>query len=233
MVADLKQCLKLLILGIVPSQALRFGLINTGSEALASVVPGFFQRCAELGIEAINRTNIRVSGNATLTIDSYENFYDLLYNVGGIDGIAFKKGGGEVMAERMREIVKEAFDMGIPSVTIDGDLENSTRVAYVGTNQEFMGETMARTLRQLVPDGGTYALVDDKEGRTEGLVREISRYNDTDGNPLWTLVNFTYETDEEEEKECAEYSQTRVCYMEKYAEANVTAMLFLKQSKSI
>lgn len=219
----------LLILLAVRLQALRFGLINSGSDALAPIVPGFFQRCAELGIEPINRTNIRVKGNGTLTIDSYENFYDLLYNVGGVDAIAVKPSGG--VDEKMREIMQEAFDMGIPSVTIDGDLENSTRVAYVGTNQGFLGETMARTLRQLVPDGGTYALVDDKEGRTEGLVREISRYNDTDGNPLWELVNITYETEEEEDIQCANYSHWRVCYMEKYAELNVTAMLFLKQSK--
>jgi hypothetical protein len=133
------------------------------------------------------------------------------------------------------ELVQAAYDMGIPSVTFDGDLNTSRRVAYVGTDQAFMGATMARTLRQLRPDGGTYALIDTKEGRNEGFIEEISRYDDTDGKPLWTMVNLT---DREKDEICqcgppdvpGRYGCIRPCIMEKYAEMNVSSMIFMKQS---
>jgi hypothetical protein len=226
--------------------ALRFALINGNSDFFAPIASGFFKRCQELGIEAVNRTNTKVRGNSTATIDATEHieqliddeYEDILYGYEGpIDGIAFEPWleGIEGRDERLVELVQEAYDRGIPSVTIDGDIENSTRVAYVGTDQEFMGATMARTGRQLVPDGGTYAIIHGKEGRDEGLMNELSRFEDENGNKLWTLVNLTFD-DVEELKNYCEVTYDlrrdhRKCYMEMYAEANVTAMFFMRASK--
>jgi gamma-aminobutyric acid type B receptor len=151
------------------------------------------------------------------------------------DGIIFKPDDGYDYVAETLELVQEAYDMGIPSVTFDEDLNISRRVAYVGTDQAFMGATMARTLRQLRPDGGTYALIDTKQGRNEGFMKELSRYKDTSGKSMWQFVNLT---DQETDEICqcgppdvsGRYGCIRPCIMEKYAEMNVSSMIFMKQS---
>ena len=225
----------------VSSQGLRFGLINGQSEFFLPLAQGFTERCTELGIETIHRSNLFVKDNETATIDASEHYRELLdiefeemidgngTIEGPVDAIAFEP--SKEVDHVLVELVQEAYDRGIPSVTIDRDIDNSTRVAYVGTNQQFMGATMARSLRQLRPEGGVYALVNGKVERDEGFVNEISRYTDTNGKPLWKLLNYTYETREERDEKCVDYFNFRECYMEMYAEANVDAMIFMRQSK--
>ena len=207
------------------SYALRFGLINSGSDALSPVLTGFRQRCEELGIETVNRTN-------DLNGTSFEHLDELLNEV-GVNGVAMKPSGAEDQKNMTLDLMQTANSMGIPIVFFDSDYENSTRAAYIGTDQSFLGETMARTLRQLRPDGGSFAMIDTKTGRNEGFLDEIFRYNETKGRPQWTIVNMT---DEELLEKCPcegaeKLSQCRrECKMHTYAEMNVTAMIFMKQS---
>ena len=58
-----------------------------------------------------------------------------------------------------------------PIVTFDYDDPDRTnyRIAHVGTDQEILGRTLARLLRQQRPEGGTFGLVGRKEGLTEGF----------------------------------------------------------------
>ena len=49
--------------------------------------------------------------------------------------------------ERIRQRINELYDRGIPVVTFNTDIENSKRLAYVGSNYERSGETAAGLLR--------------------------------------------------------------------------------------
>lgn len=54
--------------------------------------------------------------------------------------------------ERIRKRINELFDMGIPVVTLNTDIENSKRIAYVGSNYTKSGATAAG-LMQLMTKG--------------------------------------------------------------------------------
>ena len=54
--------------------------------------------------------------------------------------------------ERIRRRINELFDMGIPVVTLNTDIENSKRIAYVGSNYTKSGATAAG-LMQLMTKG--------------------------------------------------------------------------------
>lgn len=49
--------------------------------------------------------------------------------------------------ERIRKKINELFDRGIPTVTLNTDIENSRRIAYVGSNYTKSGATAAGLLR--------------------------------------------------------------------------------------
>jgi len=55
-------------------------------------------------------------------------------------------------------VVNKAVDSGIPVVTFATDAPDSKRAAYIGTNNTFFGEQLAKALFQVKPDGGTYAV---------------------------------------------------------------------------
>ena len=47
--------------------------------------------------------------------------------------------------------------------------EATGRLALISTDDAFMGRTVARLLRQLRPEGGTYAVIGYKQDRTEAF----------------------------------------------------------------
>ncbi len=54
--------------------------------------------------------------------------------------------------DRIRERIDELYDLGIPTVTFNTDIENSKRIAYVGSNYTKSGATAAGLL-QLITHG--------------------------------------------------------------------------------
>ena len=60
----------------------------------------------------------------------------------------------------MRPLIDEAVNRRkIPVVTFDSDDDKSSRLAYIGTDNVFMGETMAKVTQQIIPTGGTFAIL--------------------------------------------------------------------------
>ena len=57
----------------------------------------------------------------------------------------------------LTEAVNKCVELGVPTVVDDGDLPDSTRLAYIGTNWTKIGEAQARTLMDKLPDGGKVA----------------------------------------------------------------------------
>lgn len=150
----------------------KLGLINGGSPFYEPLGRGFEYRCHQLGIECHVRVMRDFSSNPNgQTRDSLmrEMLDDLK-----VDAIAVKPGSNDAFVQMVEEATQEHH---VPVVYYDRDRPETARNAYVGTDQIAMGQTMARLLRQIRPDGGTYALVAPKDGRTDGFVQEISRYN--------------------------------------------------------
>lgn len=99
----------------------------------------------------------------------------------------------EIVSPVMRSIVEES---NIPIVTYDTDAlpAESKRAAYVGTDNRFLGVTMANVLKQLRPEGGTFAFIGGGERlnvnqRAEGFREEITKYNDREDKAHWHEVD--------------------------------------------
>ena len=147
----------------------------------------------------------------------------------GVDGIAMKPCGDDRTFE---EVMGWAWEYHrVPFVLFDNDVDfpqNSSRVAYIGTDQEFLGRTMARLLKQLRPEGGTYGLVGLKDGRVEGFETEMQKDNDREDRSHWTHVEPRMISSEGGcfPFDCAD----SMSYMQLYADHNVTALVAFKQS---
>lgn len=57
----------------------------------------------------------------------------------------------------LTEAVNKCIEMGVPTVVDDGDLPDSKRLAYIGTNWTGIGETQAKKMMEVLPDGGKLA----------------------------------------------------------------------------
>ena len=101
---------------------------------------------------------------------------------------------------------------------------DSKRVAFVGTDNVFMGRTMARLLRQLRPGGGTFAIIGAITGRYEGFIDEIYKDNHREDRAHWDPV----EVDVPESVD--DPSLSFMEQMEIYAPYNPTAFVIMKQT---
>ena len=197
---------------IVKSENLTFALINGGSGFFAPIEHGWARQCKNLGVTCHYR-----DPNETDTCDCecdrsnwIREFMDL--NVHGIAMSPCRT------TEVLAPLIDEAFQVGIPIVTFDTDVPDSKRVANVGTDNKFLGRTMARLLKQLRPEGGTFAIIgrERKEERTAGFLEEITKYNDRDGKAKWYEVELV--------------GGRYIVKMQAYAEANTSAMIIMYQT---
>jgi gamma-aminobutyric acid type B receptor len=200
------------LVGGVKSENLTFGLINGGSPFFEPLKPGWEYKCKELGVTCLYADTVP-NGTCEYKVELAREFIAM-----NVDGIALKP----CRLEDMSTFYDEALEAGIPIVNFDFDNPNSTRAAYVGTDNMFLGRTMARLLRQLRPEGGTFAIIAPKEGRNEGFIEEITKYNEREGRAHWFEVqgNFSYEGIEDD----------WIQHMELYALLEPTALITMRQS---
>ena len=201
-----------LTLSEAADQTIKLGLINGGSTFFGPVETGFLKRCEDLKITC----HVLTSGDGPCEEDRFNKTRDLLDL--GVNGIAMKP----CSPEFARPLFQELTEQGVAVLSFDSDVPNSTQVAHVGTDNVFMGRTMARLLRQLRPEGGTYAIISPKTGRLEGFEQEIQRYNDREDRSHWHHVQpvvppYTFGGD-------------TMKVMETYAPLNPTAIVTMKQS---
>ena len=81
---------------------------------------------------------------------------DLVQNR-AVDGIAVAVRNIDSVAPA----INRAVEAGIRVVTLDSDAPESLRSAYIGTDNYFFGQQIAKVLKQLQPNGGTYAAIAD------------------------------------------------------------------------
>lgn len=72
-----------------------------------------------------------------------------------IDGLAISVRNAQVLGP----VIEAATAKGVPVITFDSDAPDSGRLAYVGTDNYFLGTTMAKVAQQISPNGGTFACI--------------------------------------------------------------------------
>nr|WP_240549787.1 sugar-binding protein [Devosia salina] len=73
----------------------------------------------------------------------------------GVDGLAISV--SDIAAATT--VIDRATEAGIAVITFDSDAPDSTRTAYVGTDNKLFGEDLGKLLLQVAPDGGTYGMI--------------------------------------------------------------------------
>ena len=73
----------------------------------------------------------------------------------GVDGLAISV--SDIAAATT--VIDRATAAGIAVVTFDSDAPDSTRTAYVGTDNKLFGMDLGKLLLQVAPDGGTYGMI--------------------------------------------------------------------------
>ena len=129
-----------------------FVMINGGSHFFDPAEIGWEKRCHEIGVKCEYYRKLSTSGCCNCSDYQAQVLQELMTRgADEIDGIAMAPCDGYELAPYIKRVVEEA---GIPVVLYDTESANSSRVAYVGTDNYFMGVTMAQSLKQLRPEGG-------------------------------------------------------------------------------
>ena len=84
---------------------------------------------------------------------------------------------------QLEPAIQKATDAGIPVVTVDADLPNSSRIAFVGTGNETAGRMGGEKLASLIGEKGKVALVyqpgqSNLEERAAGYQEALAQYED-------------------------------------------------------
>jgi ABC-type sugar transport system substrate-binding protein len=118
-----------------------------------------------------------------------------------VDGIAISV----INAAEVTPVLIEAREAGFPVVTFDSDSLEEGRETYIGTDNWAMGQTLAKILQQLAPEGGLYGLVSDTAPnlaeRERGFRDYMIEYDwiETDISPLYTADSISISLDRMEQ----------------------------------
>lgn len=127
-----------------------------------------------------------------------------------IDGLAISV----IDALSIVPVIEKAVKNNISIVTFDSDSPESSRSAYIGTNNTFFGEQLGKVLKQLSPQGGTYAVVSaadpNVKERKEGLKSSLrgERWSEISLSPSHMAGNATLAL--EQMGEFAKYQPTAI-----------------------
>lgn len=99
----------------------------------------------------------------------------------------------------MEPIIERANREGIPLVTFDADSPRAQRIAYIGTDNYFFGQTIAKVLKQLEPNGGSFGTLTSAESanlhdRMNGFLDEMlkdGKWQQVEGSPIDVQSNHT------------------------------------------
>ena len=91
----------------------------------------------------------------------------------------------------LKELTQQK-DLSLLTYGRDLPAAETGRFAFVASDNGFMGRTVARLLRQLHPEGGTYAVVGHMKVRTEAFQAEIEKYNHLPGYVGGVIVVIHY-----------------------------------------
>ncbi|HEV7252787.1 MAG TPA: substrate-binding domain-containing protein [Mesorhizobium sp.] len=89
--------------------------------------------------------------------------FDIPGFIAAVDQVCAQKPSGVSVVggwdPSLTEPVKRCIEQGVPTVVDDGDLPDSGRLAYIGTNWTQVGVAQARKMMEMLPDGGKLAMM--------------------------------------------------------------------------
>jgi ribose transport system substrate-binding protein len=89
----------------------------------------------------------------------------------------------------LTEAVNKCIEMGVPTVVDDGDLPDSKRISYIGTNWTKIGEAQAKALMAKLPNGGKLAMTSIiNAGNMREAVAGFTAYVNANGGGKYNIV---------------------------------------------
>ena len=89
----------------------------------------------------------------------------------------------------LTESVKKCMELGVPTVVDDGDLPDSGRLAYIGTNWTQVGVAQAKKMMEVLPDGGKLGMMSIiNAGNMREAVAGFTAYIEANGGGKYEIV---------------------------------------------
>lgn len=89
----------------------------------------------------------------------------------------------------LTEPVRRCLEAGVPTVVVDGDLPDSGRLTYIGTNWTQVGVAQARKMMEVLPDGGQIAMMSIiNAGNMREAVAGFQAYIEANGGGKYEIV---------------------------------------------
>jgi ribose transport system substrate-binding protein len=89
----------------------------------------------------------------------------------------------------LNEPVKRCVEAGVPTVVDDGDLPDSGRIAYIGTNWTQVGVNQAKVMMEALPDGGKIGMMSIiNAGNMREAVAGFQAYLEANGEGKYEIV---------------------------------------------
>ena len=89
----------------------------------------------------------------------------------------------------LTESVKKCMQLGVPTVVDDGDLPDSGRLAYIGTNWTQVGVAQAKKMMEVLPDGGKLGMMSIiNAGNMREAVAGFTAYIEANGGGKYEIV---------------------------------------------
>jgi len=119
--------------------------------------------------------------------------FDLPGFISAVDQVCAQKPAGVSVVggwdPSLTESVKKCIAMGVPTVVDDGDLPDSGRLSYIGTNWSSIGAEQAKAMMKALPNGGKIATMSiiNANNMREG-VKGFTDYITANGKGKYELV---------------------------------------------
>lgn len=89
----------------------------------------------------------------------------------------------------LTESVKKCMEQGVPTVVDDGDLPDSGRLAYIGTNWTQVGVSQAKKMMEVLPNGGKIGMMSIiNAGNMREAVAGFTAYIEANGGGKYQIV---------------------------------------------
>lgn len=119
--------------------------------------------------------------------------FDLPGFIAAVDQVCAQKPAGVSVVggwdPSLTEAVRKCIEMGVPTVVDDGDLPDSGRLSYIGTNWTSIGAEQAKAMMKALPNGGKLATMSiiNANNMREG-VKGFTDYITANGGGKYELV---------------------------------------------
>lgn len=119
--------------------------------------------------------------------------FDLPGFIAAVDQVCAQKPAGVSVVggwdPSLTESVNKCIEMGVPTVVDDGDLPDSKRLAYIGTNWTKIGEAQAKVVMAKLPNGGEIAMTSIiNAGNMREAVAGFTAYINAKGGGKYKIV---------------------------------------------